>query len=501
MTNTSKGDDKRGQTSASARSQVGDVTASLTPAPSSPYNRRERLSARNPHHAGASFPLAACDGSAIVSGHEAMKLSLISLYTGAGGLDLGMEAAGFEPLVCVEMDKDAVATLKANRPKWRVLHAKLFPKRQSSFADLTPKEVVEEARCEADLLVGGPPCQPFSKSGYWHNGDSARLDDPRADTLESYLRTLELAKPRAFLLENVPGLAFNNKSEGLSFLRDRIRLINRRAGTSYSFHAARLNAVEYGVPQIRERVFVIGSRDGTEFEFPKPTHVKPPPVDMTNPRPHEPTREREGDREPCMTSWDAIGHLDDPALGEDDDLRMRGKYADLLPTIPEGCNYLFHADKFGEAEKLFGWRTRYWSMLLKLEKSRPSWTLTAQPGPAIGPFHWKSRQLSAAELCALQTFPSDYKILGDNRSAHKQVGNAVPSALVELLGLEIRRQFFGQRVRRAPKLLPERRDPIPVPEPVSKTIPRLLRREIKVYAPHGGTGLGPSAKMRAAIRS
>jgi|GEM_PF-140569 len=451
--------------------------------------------------AQARFRLATRDPSAIVSDQDLMKLSLISLYTGAGGLDLGMEAAGFEPRVCVEMDRQAVATLKANRPAWRVLHAKLLPKRQSSFADLTPEEVVEEAKGEVDLLVGGPPCQPFSKSGYWHNGDSARLDDPRADTLESYLRTLELAKPRAFLLENVPGLAFNNKSEGLSFLRDRIRLINRRVGTSYSFHAARLNAVEYGVPQIRERVFVIGSRDGAEFEFPKPTHVKPPAVDMTDPRPHEATREHAGELKPYMTSWDAIGHLDDPALGEDDELRMRGKYAGLLPTIPEGCNYLFHADKFGEAEKLFGWRTRYWSMLLKLEKSRPSWTLTAQPGPAIGPFHWKSRQLSAAELCALQTFPSAYKILGDTRSARKQVGNAVPSALVELLGLEIRRQFFGQRVRRAPLLLPERRDPIPDPEPVSKTIPRLLRGEIKVYAPHGGTGLGPSAKMRAAIRS
>lgn len=429
-----------------------------------------------------------------------MKPTIISLYTGAGGLDLGMEAAGFEPLVCVEMDAEAVATLRANRPAWRVVHAKLVPKRQAGFADISPEEVVEESGREADLLVGGPPCQPFSKSGYWHSGDAARLDDPRADTLESYLRTLELAKPRAFLLENVPGLAFSNKSEGLTFLRDRIRQINRREGTSYSFIAARLNAAEYGVPQLRERVFVIGSRDGTEFEFPKPTHVKPPPVDMTRPQPHEPMRESVDGLEPYMTAWDAIGHLDSQTCENDDDLRVRGKYADLLPTIPEGCNYLVHSDRGGEEEKLFGWRTRYWSMLLKLEKSRPSWTLTAQPGPAIGPFHWKNRRLSAAELCALQTFPSDYRIVGSNRSAHKQTGNAVPSALVELLGLEIRRQFFGERVRRRPKLLPERRDPIPRPEPTSKIIPRLLRREIKVYAPHGGTGMGPSARQRAATR-
>ena len=430
-----------------------------------------------------------------------MKLKVISLYTGAGGLDLGLEAAGFDPLACVEMDGEAVATLRANRPRWPVLHAKLAPKGPCNSADITPEEVVEEAAGQPDLLAGGPPCQPFSKSGYWLNGDSARLDDPRADTLESYLRTLELAKPRAFLLENVPGLAFNNKSEGLSLIRTRIRAINRRTGTSYTFQVARLNAAEYGVPQLRERVFVIGSRDGIEFEFPEATHIKPPPVDMTDPRPHEPMRQAVNGLDPYMTAWDAIGHLDDSALDEDDDLRVRGKYADLLPTIPEGCNYLFHSDKEGTRRKLFGWRTRYWSMLLKLEKSRPSWTLTAQPGPAIGPFHWRNRRLSAAELCALQTFPTGYQIVGNSRSAHKQVGNAVPSALIELLGLEIRRQFFGQRVRRHPRLLPERRDPIPAAEMPVKTIPASLRREVKVYAPHEGTGMGPSARKRAATRS
>ena len=273
-----------------------------------------------------------------------MKLKVISLYTGAGGLDLGLEAAGFEPLACVEMNGEAVATLTANRPRWPAIHGKLVPKAPCSSEEITPEEVVQEAAGQPDLLAGGPPCQPFSKSGYWYSGDSARLEDPRANTLDSYLRTLELAQPRAFLLENVPGLAFNNKSEGLNMLRRRIRAINRRAGTSYTFQAARLNASEFGVPQLRERVFVIGSRDGVEFEFPEPTHVKPPPVNMTDPRPHEPIREAVHGLDPYTTAWDAIGHLDHPELDDDDDLRVRGKYADLLPTIPEGCNYLLDFD-------------------------------------------------------------------------------------------------------------------------------------------------------------
>jgi DNA (cytosine-5)-methyltransferase 1 len=429
-----------------------------------------------------------------------MKPTFISLYTGAGGLDLGLEAAGFESRVCVEMDAEAVATLQLNRPRWHVSHARLVASGLSGRGEITTAEVVERAGGSVDLLAGGPPCQPFSKSGYWHSGDSARLKDPRADTLESYLRVLELAQPTVFLLENVPGLAFNNKSEGLLFLRDRIRAINRRVGTSYTFQAARLNAVEYGVPQLRERVFVIGHRDGRAFEFPAPTHVKPPAVDMTDPRPHAALREPVDGKEPYVTAWDAIGHLDQRALNEEDDLRVRGKYAELLPTIPEGCNYLFHADRSGIEQKLFGWRTRYWSMLLKLAKSRPSWTLTAQPGPAIGPFHWKSRRLSAGELCALQTFPDDYTIVGTNRSAHKQLGNAVPSALVELLGLEIRRQLLGHRVRRQLRLLPSRQAAIPPPERPAKAIPASLRSELRVYAPHGGTGLGPSAQRRTATQ-
>ena len=109
------------------------------------------------------------------------------------------------------------------------------------------------------------------------------------------------------------------------------------------------------------------------------------------------------------------------------------------------------------AQPLFGWRTKFWSFLLKLAKDRPSWTIQAEPGPATGPFHWKSRLLSIEELCRLQTFPRGYEIQGDRRSAQRQVGNAVPSAIAELLGLEIRRQFFGERVRRTLRLLPTRR--------------------------------------------
>ncbi|NLG64254.1 MAG: DNA cytosine methyltransferase, partial [Actinobacteria bacterium] len=234
---------------------------------------------------------------------------------------------------------------------------------------------------DAHLLIGGPPCQPFSKSGYWASGDARRLDDPRASTLEAYLRVLRDTQPKAFLLENVAGLAYRNKDEGLVLLRTTIESINRAVGTSYAMSVALLKASEFGVPQDRERVFIIGQRDGLEFRFPTPTH----------------SPDRLLGTEPVRTAWDAIGGLEDD---DDPELRMTGKWADLLPSIPEGQNYLHHTDR-GDGLPLFGWRRRYWSFLLKLSKSLPAWTITAQPGSAIGPFHWRNRRLSMRELARL----------------------------------------------------------------------------------------------------
>jgi len=329
---------------------------------------------------------------------------VISLYTGAGGLDLGFEAAGFEVAVALELDAEAVTTLRRNRD-WPVIDRDIH--------EVSSRELLAMGQLDvgdADALIGGPPCQPFSKSGYWANGDTLRLDDPRAGTMAAYLRVLRDTLPRTFFLENVPGLAYRGKSEGIELVERTIELINREHGVDYSLRYEQLNAAHYGVPQVRERVIMVGSRDGTPFEFPRPTHG-------------------EADGAPELTSlesyrnvWDAIGDLE-----EDDDpqLAVRGKWAKLLPSIPEGENYLWHTGR-GGGVSIFGWRRRYWSFLLKLAKRRPSWTIQAQPGPAVGPFHWRSRRLSARELCRLQTFPDDYHVNGGIASAQRQLGNAVP---------------------------------------------------------------------------
>jgi DNA (cytosine-5)-methyltransferase 1 len=388
-------------------------------------------------------------------------------------MDYGFEAAGFGTRVALEMDRDAATTLRANRPSWVVIQDDI--KHVDSDALLRAAEL---KKGEADILFGGPPCQPFSKAGYWASGDAGRLDDPRAQTLEEYLRVVEDTLPKTFVLENVSGMAYSGKEEGLAFLLSRIDEINRRQGTAYEPHFQVLRAADYGVPQIRDRFILVAAREGQPFGFPSPTHAM----------------REEGSElpfgEPYLTAWDAIGDLPEP----EEDLRVRGKWGDLLPSIPEGENYLFHTER-GDGEPLFGWRRRYWSFLLKLAKRRPSWTLQAQPGPAIGPFHWNNRRLSARELCRLQTFPDDVVVMGSHQAVQRQVGNAVPSLLAEVLGRAIREQLLGMPVNGPLSLLPSRKTPVPPAERRARVPKQYLHLRGRHLA-HPGTGKGFRASER-----
>ena len=410
-------------------------------------------------------------------------MTAISLYTGAGGLDLGFEAAGFETRVAVEIDDDCVATLRRNR-QWPVIHR--------SIHDIPSAELLKQAGLqpdEADVLIGGPPCQPFSKCGYWATGDARRLEDPRASTVEAFLRVLRDSRPRAYLMENVAGLAFRGKDEGIRLIHDIVAAINREQGTAYGVELLVLNAADFGVPQTRERAFLIGARDGARFGSLQPTH-----------RPNEQVTGNGQmtlalDLPTYRTAWDAIGDLEDD---DDPQLALRGKWADLLPSIPEGCNYLYHTDR-GAGVPLFGWRRRFWNFLLKLAKDQPSWTLTAQPGPATGPFHWRNRRLSARELCRLQTIPDDYEVLGTVSAVQKQLGNAVPSALAEVIARRMRHQLLGEcdHSKTAATLIPSRRGEPPRAEP-PQPVAEKYRHLVGKHAPHPGTGKGSRASLRPA---
>ncbi|WP_426265358.1 DNA cytosine methyltransferase [Sphingomonas sp. PWP1-2] len=400
-------------------------------------------------------------------------MKAISLFTGVGGLDFGFEAAGFDTAVAIEIDRTCCEALRSNRD-WPVI--------EDDIHAVTTERLLETASLKiagVDVLIGGPPCQPFSKSGYWVTGDAKRLGDARADTLSAYLRVLEETQPRAFLLENVSGLAYRGKDEGLNRILGGIAAINQRTGSNYKPVWKVLNAASFGVPQLRERVFIVGSRDGTEFRFPDATHGEQGAL-----LPNE---------QPYRTTWDAIGDL--PDLPNDEALVAGGKWAKLLPTIPEGANYLWHT-KRGGGLPLFGWRTRYWNFLLKLAKDRPSWTIQAQPGSATGPFHWSNRKLSARELARLQTFPDGLVFDASRNEIQRMLGNAVPSLLGEVLARAIAVQLLGRRrYGKPPRLMPPVRPDMPAPEFV-QAVDRPYLALIDDHDDHPGTGLGRRAQLR-----
>ena len=406
-------------------------------------------------------------------------LKAISLFSGIGGLDFGFEAAGFETRVALEIDRYSCSSIRLNR-SWTVI--------EDDINHVSSGDLLRQAGLgvrEPDVLFGGPPCQPFSKSSYWVRGDALRLDDPRADTLSAYLRVLRDTRPRAFLLENVGGLAFSGKDEGLRHLLDGIREINRETGTRYEVSWRLINCAEYGVPQIRERVFLVGSRDGRTFRFPEPTHGKEEAgrvLDLYSPL-----------LEPLRTAWDAIGDLNEPEQA-DPSLKVGGKWGDLLPSMSEGENYLWHTPR-GGGMPLFGWRTRYWSFLLKLSKRLPSWTIQAQPGAAIGPFHWDNRRLTFRELCRLQTFPDGLVMNAGRTEMQRMLGNAVPSLIAEILAREIRRQLLDAPVDTPLQLLPPRRSAVPPPRR-PKAVHKKYHEYAGDHAAHPGTGKGRMARSR-----
>lgn len=404
------------------------------------------------------------------------NINMVSLFTGAGGLDYGFEAAGFKVCAAVEFDADCCATLRANR-KWPIVEDDIHKVGTGDILDtasLRPGEV--------DMLIGGPPCQPFSKSGYWTNGDTRRLHDPRADTLFAFMRCVAEMKPRAFLLENVHGISYSGKEEGFRLLIKLTEQINREEGTDYRLSWKVINAADYGVPQIRQRFFMVAERDGKTFEFPAPTHGPEDKLCV-----QQTLFERKV--QPYVTAWDAIGSTRaDPG----EDLTVKGRWASLLPSIPEGENYLWHTERKGGLS-LFGWRRRYWSFLLKLAKNRPSWTIQAQPGPAIGPFHWKNRRLSVAEMAGLQTFPKDTVFIGSRVSVQKQIGNAVPSLLGEVLARAIAEQFFGLRRRKLLEHAVSLNRPIPPAEPI-RSVPQKFTHLVGKHSAHPGTGKGNSGR-------
>ncbi len=283
------------------------------------------------------------------------------------------------------------------------------------------------------------------------------MDNDPARTVLAMLDLVEAFLPRAVVIENVAGF-LRGKISALPFIENRLDKINELNGTAYRLHAEIVDAADFGVPQRRRRVIAVATREGVPFVMPKPSFADSP-----------------------MTAWDAIGDLKEATVPT-----CKGGWTDLLPSIPEGGNYQYLTARGGGSE-LFGYRTRYWSFLLKLAKDKPSWTLPASPGPSTGPFHWKNRPLSIRERMRLQSFPDDWRPVGSYGEQVKQIGNATPPLLGEVIGRALVSQVLarGTAYPRGATLLRPRLGAIPPAVPPAP-IPSRFEEMVEEKTAHRG---------------
>ncbi|GAA3749892.1 DNA (cytosine-5-)-methyltransferase [Micromonospora maritima] len=335
----------------------------------------------------------------------------ISLFSGAGGLDRGAEDAGFTVMAAVEHNHDAADTMEKNFSHLQ------SPVIRSSILKVTSQQILKAAGLRPgqrpELLIGGPPCTPFSKSGFWLDWKREGLDE-NASLLQEYTRVLTETRPRYFLLENVYALTYKNNASRPSFER----LLREIDSAGYHFSYEVLNAADYGVPQARPRLFIVGApKDEPKPVLPAASHGG------------SWERRQSGNSEkPHVTAGDALKDLvTEPEPTE----AVGGRYGHLLPEIPPGENYLHYTAERGHSDPLFKWRSRYWSFLLKLAPNKPSPTIQAQPGPYVGPFHWENRRLRVPEIKRLFTFPDDFELVGSRNSIQAQLGNSVPPLLAK----------------------------------------------------------------------
>jgi DNA (cytosine-5)-methyltransferase 1 len=391
----------------------------------------------------------------------ARKFKTISLFSGALGLDLGLESTGrFEILACVEKEPAFCNTIRANQQAGRLSQKlRIF---EGDITNIDPAEVL--AACglkpgELDVLIGGPPCQSFSTAGR-----RQATQDARGTLLWQFLRFIEHMQPRFFLMENVRGLlsaalrhreiAKRPEKGGLLLEFDEepgsvIRLFAddlQKLPSSYHMDCFEVNAVNYGAPQLRERALFIGNRYNAVIDFPDPTHGTPY-LDA------KPQPSLFAEKEPGLLPWktlgDAIEHLQDPG---DVIMDFSPRKRSFLALVPPGSNWRslpvhLQMQSMGKAWHAKGGRSGWWR---RLSFDLPCPTLVTMPNHAgTALCHPKEvRALTLKEYALIQEFPADWKFCGTASEQYAQVGNAVPVRLGEVAGEVIAEELDAVYARR-----------------------------------------------------
>jgi DNA (cytosine-5)-methyltransferase 1 len=335
------------------------------------------------------------------------KPRVLSLFSGAGGLDIGFRDSNFDIVESVEIERRFCDSLLANAQA-----GKMFQNTKVNCIDI--REYGAKHLSDIDFVIGGPPCQTFSAAGRRANGVMG-TDDPRGVLFREYVRILEETAPKGFLFENVYGITGAQGGKPWKCIVDSFSDL----GYKLSFRI--LDAADYGVPQHRERLIIVGLREG-EFMFPRPTHG-PDSLDGLD----------------HYTAHDAICDID----MSNSNGKIPGKYSELLKGIPPGLNYSYYTEEMGHPNPVFAWRSKFSDFLYKADPNSPVRTIKAQGGQWTGPIHWDDRHFTVEELKRLQTFPDEYRICGNRQTAIHQIGNSVPPQLSRILALSVADQVFN----------------------------------------------------------
>lgn len=353
------------------------------------------------------------------------RRNYISLFSGAMGLDIGLERAGFNCVVCNEIDALAVETIKLNNSTLPVI--------ADSVEQVTLKTLSKAAGFNVegiDLLAGGPPCQAFSVFGQRRG-----LYDGRGRMIFEFFRLVDEVRPKTFLMENVRGLhsmplmpkgvegekILSEHAEPGSLLRELIRSFEN---IGYRVDCYLVNSVNYGAPQIRERLLCIGSQFDVDPSFPEPQFSN-----------------RYDDKlPPFRTLGDVIGNgfIDpDPSM-----MNFSPRKLKYLALVPPGGNWRnlpedIQKESMGKSWYLKGGRSAYWR---KLSFDFPSPTVVTMPNHAgTSMCHpTELRALTVGEMAAVQEFPRDWRFVGSATDKCRQIGNAVPPRLGEVAGRVLR---------------------------------------------------------------
>lgn len=329
---------------------------------------------------------------------------IVSLFSGCGGLDLGFKKAGFHAVLATDVWNTACKSLELNDVADTILCEDI---RKIDFTQYKGK---------VDVVIGGPPCPPYSQMRHYLTEKVGGFQDEKAGfAVPEYFRAIEEISPKAFVFENVDGFTFKTYKEPMEFVKERAKTLG------YNITYRVVNAANYGVPQTRKRFICVGLKKeiGT-FEFPCETH----------------SEKGENGTNKWVTCGDVLADFDN-ITEEEKNQRPGSKDYDLLCQVPPGDNYLFFTEKRGCKNPLFKWKSRYWTFLLKLTPDRPSWTIQASFSNNQGPFHWRNRFLRIEEIKRIQTFDDSYKLYGDTKEQWRQVGNAVPVLLAQVIATQL----------------------------------------------------------------